>query len=370
MTVFTNTIEAQKAIDCRQKDTAISLVIERANEEPNSICTIALAWLGTNDIGTITYRVKPPGDVFTSSRRITAKTVQDSPAFDTVWTYDILPLLKGDILAMYNAEEELGYIRASYEAYGKAFTFPDVYIRDLHFLATTYMPDLGNDSFISIIHQLGITADIDDATSRAIACCQALEAIRTLYPASGYGVPVGTVLEGALRVHIPTFGDTLEAEEPQDDQEYTLGERLAHATRFSLVPVLVLTLTLGGYFLYKQQKATAQHVDFSRYATTDVSRLDTPTYPTFDTSKTYVMMRTSYIIRKEEDISLFVAASESRDMEQIRSMINSDKVILVGSNTKVSARSQADGNGYVKIQVLSGPYKGQEGYAAYTMLNP
>ena len=47
MTVFTNTIEAQKAIDCRQKDTAISLVIERANEEPNSICTIALAGLGT-----------------------------------------------------------------------------------------------------------------------------------------------------------------------------------------------------------------------------------------------------------------------------------------------------------------------------------
>lgn len=367
MTVFTNTIEAQKAIACRQQDTAISLVFELASEEPNSICTIALAWLRKNAIDTITYLIKPPCDTFTSSRRITAKTVKDCPPFDTVWDEDILPLIGGSVLAMYNAEEELHCIRASYEAHGKAFTFPDVYIRELHFLATTYMPDLVNDSFISIIHHLGIAADMDDVTSKSRACCKALEAIRTLYPACGYGVPIGTVLDGSLRVHIPSFDDTHD-DDDEEDSEYTLGERLAHATRFSLVPILALALTLGGYFLYKQQKVASHHVDFSRYATTDVAK--TPTYPTFDLEKTYLMMRTSYIIRNEEDVSLFVAASESRDMEKIRSMIGGDKVLLFGSNTKVIPLRQADGNGYVKIRILSGPYKDQEGYAAYTMLNP
>ena len=85
----------------------------------------------------IAYLVKPPVDDFSCSRKVTASMVAHSADFATVWDRQILPLLKGDVLALYDASRTLRTLKASYETSGRTFMLPELYIRDLRFLAIT-----------------------------------------------------------------------------------------------------------------------------------------------------------------------------------------------------------------------------------------
>ena len=153
----------------RKNNSAIAIAFDKASSDDDSICRIAIAWISESKAHSMSCLVKPPTDDFSCSRKVTASMVAHSADFATVWDRRILPLLKGDVLALYDASQTLHALKASYETSGRVFMLPELYIRDLRFLAITYMPGLGNDSFISIIHRLRLRADLDDAARRATA---------------------------------------------------------------------------------------------------------------------------------------------------------------------------------------------------------
>lgn len=358
-----------QSIASRKNNSAIAIAIDLANDDDNSICSIAVAWLGDDRAHSVSYLVKPPTDDFSRARKVTAAMTAESQSFADIWDQGVLPLLKGDVLAMYDANTTLRRLRASYEVSGRIFTLPEIYIRDLRFLAVTYLPRLGNDSFISIIHRLRLTADLDNTASRAIACTEALDRMQRLYPASGYGVPLSMVLSGALTLPQDLAEPEQPEEEPEEEEPLTLNERLNQATRLGLIPILVIAIALFGYFLYRQQRLHAAPVDFSSYSSTEVPKTEQKKYPDFDQTKTYMMMRGSYLILDESDIDLFVVAAREHDANKIRSMMRSSRVIVFQSTVTIEVTGPTRPSGFVPIRVKGGDHTGQRGYASFSMIN-
>lgn len=364
----TKTQAALQSIIERRNNSAIAITADLANENHNSICRIALAWIGQTQAQSVSYLVKPPTEDFSKSRKVTAAMVADSPSFATVWDQNILPLLKGDVLAFYDAEAMLEILKSSYETSGGSFFLPEMYIRDLHFLALTYLPSLGNVSFLSIVHRLRLSADLDNAASRAVACTCALDRLQHLYPASGYGVPLSMVLAGALRLSVPR-----EPEKPDPDEDeaepLTLGARLANASRISLIPILCITLCLFAYYGYRHAQAQKNHVDFSSYSTTETLQKEKKPLPNFKLGATYTVQQGTYVVLDDKDISLFIAAAKDRDANKIQAMIQNHRVILFSQVTHIEVTGSTRGNGFVPIKIIEGVYTGKPGFIAFSMID-
>lgn len=353
----------------RKNNSAIAIAFDKASSDDASICRIAIAWISESKAHSMSCLVKPPTDDFSCSRKVTASMVAHSADFATVWDRQILPLLKGDVLALYDASRTLHALKASYETSGRAFMLPELYIRDLRFLAITYMPGLGNDSFISIIHRLRLSADLDDAASRARACTSALDRLQMIYPASGYGVPLSMVLAGALNLPADTLQEDTELENEEEEEEPApLLERLTNATRFSLIPLLVICLCLFGYYMYRQRQNEPAHVDFSSYSSTEVPKSQKKELPRFEAGKTYTMMRGTYVVMNEKDIDLFVTAAKEHDTDKIRTMLRNGQVLVFQSAVPIEVTGDPHGNGFVPITIKEGDHAGQSGYAAYSMI--
>ena len=105
----------------RKNNSAIAIAFDKASSDDTSICRIAIAWISESKAHSMTYLVKPPVDDFSCSRKVTASMVAHSADFATVWDRQILPLLKGDVLALYDASRTLRTLKASYETSGRTF---------------------------------------------------------------------------------------------------------------------------------------------------------------------------------------------------------------------------------------------------------
>ena len=164
-----NTQKALESLRHREINSSIAVAADLANDNPNSICRLALAWISDGNVHGISYLIKPrEGPIET--RHVTEAMLADSKPFDVVWDEDISVLIEDSFLSAYHSEELFTAIQASYEASGRKWPIHDVYIRDLQFLAATYIPNLANDSLTSILHRMDIAVDMDSAISRAMAC--------------------------------------------------------------------------------------------------------------------------------------------------------------------------------------------------------
>ena len=183
-----NTQKALESLRHREINSSIAVAADLANDNPNSICRLALAWISDGNVHGISYLIKPrEGPIET--RHVTEAMLADSKPFDVVWDEDISVLIEDSFLSAYHSEELFTAIQASYEASGRKWPIHDVYIRDLQFLAATYIPNLANDSLTSILHRMDIAVDMDSAISRAMACICGLSWLEERYPISTYGIP-------------------------------------------------------------------------------------------------------------------------------------------------------------------------------------
>lgn len=176
-----NTQKALESLRRREINSSIAIAADLANDNPNSICRLALAWISDGNVHGISYLIKPrEGPIET--RHVTEARLKDSKPFDAVWDEEVSVLIEDAFLSAYHSEDLFTSIKASYEASGRKWPIHDVYIRDLQFLAATYIPNLANDSLTSILHRMDIAVDMDSAISRAMACICGLSWLEERYP--------------------------------------------------------------------------------------------------------------------------------------------------------------------------------------------
>lgn len=359
-----NPLQALQSLAARKTNATISIAADLANDNLNSICRFALSWISNGKVEGISYLIKPPTNEFTF-RKVTPDMVADRLSFADVWDTEISPLIHESLLSAYQSEHLFLAIKASYEASGRPFVMEDVYIRDLQFLATTYVADLGNSSFTSIMHYMKISVDLDDALSRAMGCACGLNWLERLFPVSSYGIPLSSIMAGALR---PPSLEEQKAKREADEQKYS---RLVHYTRICFIPFVILCTLLTGYYLYRYQEIQRTTVDFSSYSATEMPSQETnsSSLPTFDTAKSHLMLRGTYILPAKEHIPDFIQAVKDQDVGKIRTMVRSDKVIVFAGPTSIQITGQPESNGFVPVKVLDGEYTDMTGYAPYTMIS-
>lgn len=339
----------------------IAVTADLANDNLNSICRLSLAWISDGSVHGLTFLIKPPTDEFTC-RKITADMVADCQPFADVWDGEIKILLKNAVLSAYSSEQLFLAIKASYEASGKPFSMEDAYVRDLKFLAAAYIADLENFSFLSIMHYMNISVDLDNSLSRAMACACGMNWMENLYPIGNYGLPLSAVMAGAL--HEPT-----EEETQRKAEAHKTLEQAAHYMQRLFLPFVLLCLILAGYYLYSLQENAKTHVDFSQYSSVKaVPPEQKPSFPAIETNKEYLMLRGTYIVCDARTIPEFLDAFQNHDVELIRQMVRSEEVIVFMNPTRVKSLSPADEKGFVLVKILGGEYDGATGYAHSMML--
>ena len=238
----------------------------------------------------------------------------------------------------------------------------DAYVRDLKFLAAAYIADLENFSFLSIMHYMNISVDLDNSLSRAMACACGMNWMENLYPIGYYGLPLSAVMAGAL--HEPTEEDT----QRKAEAHKTL-EQAAHYMQRLFLPFVLLCLILAGYYLYSLQENAKTHVDFSQYSSVKaVPPEQKPSFPAIETNKEFLMLRGTDIVCDAGTIPEFLDAFQNHDVELIRQMVRSDEVIVFMNPTRVKSLSPADEKGFVLVKILGGEYDGATGYAHSMML--
>ena len=229
-----NTQKALESLRRRKVNSSIAIAADLANDNLNSICRLALAWISDGNVHGISYFIKPrEGPV--QAHNLTEAMLADSKPFDVVWDEDIAFLLKDAVLSAYRSERLFPAIKASYEASGRELPLKDVYIRDLKFLASTYMPNLANDSLTSILHRMKIPVDMDNALSRAMACICGLNWLENLYPISSYGIPLSAILAGALQGQPEEVVETREEREAREEKEAKYA-KLTYYTKMLFLP--------------------------------------------------------------------------------------------------------------------------------------
>lgn len=367
----TNTQKALESLQRRKVNSSIAIAADLANDNMNSICRLALAWISDGSVHGISYLIKPrEGPVET--RHVTEAMLKDSKPFDTVWDEDISFLIEDAFLSAYHSEELFTAIKASYEASGREWPVRDVYIRDLQFLAATYIPNLANDSLTSILHRMDITVDMDSALSRAMACICGLSWLEEFYPISSYRIPLSSVMAGALRGH----EESLEPPEPEEEEkEKSKYKKLDYYTKILLLPFVILCLFLTIYYIHRQREANQSNVNFSQYsqdgvpAMSDAEKEAQPKEHRLPSSSgRYLMMRGTYVIPDKETIPVFLKASRNRDMETIRALVRSDKILIFAKPTRIQITDDTVYEGFIPIQILEGDYANQKGFAAENMI--
>lgn len=359
-----NPLQTLQSLAQRKTNATISIAADLANDNLNSICRFALSWISNGKVQGLSYLIKPPTDEFTF-RKVTPDMVADRPSFADIWDSEISALLHESLLSAYHSEHLFLAIKASYEASGRPFVMEDVYIRDLQFLAVTYLADLGNSSFTSIMHYMKIPVDLDDALSRAMGCACGLNWLERLFPVSSYGIPLSSIMAGALR---PPSPEEQKAAREAEDKKYS---RLVHYTKVCFIPFVILCTLLTGYYLHRYNEIQRTEVDFSAYSATEMPSHDTEAakLPDLDTTKPYIMLRGTYILPNKEHIPDFLQAVKAQDVGKIRTMVRADKVIVFAGPTQIQITGPTEPNGFVPVKVLNGDYADTTGYAPYTMIS-
>ena len=370
----TNTQKALESLRRRKVNASIAIAADLANDNLNSICRLALAWISDGNVHGISYFIKPrEGPV--QAHNLTEDMLADSKPFDVIWDEDIAFLLKDAVLSAYRSERLFPAIKASYEASGRELPLKDVYIRDLKFLASTYMPNLANDSLSSILHRMKIPVDMDNALSRAMACICGLSWLENLYPISSYGIPLSAILAGALQGQPEEVVETREEREAREQKDAKYA-KLTYYTKMLFLPFVIFCLFITIYYVHRYGEAAQSNVNFSRYSTSGVPELsdsekeaqqEKTRLPS--SSGRYLMMRGTYVIPDETTIPTFLKASHDRDMETIRSLVRSDKILVFAKPTRIQITGDKDKNGFVPIQILEGDYANRTGFAADDMIS-
>ena len=110
-----NTQKALESLRRREINSSIAIAADLANDNPNSICRLALAWISDGNVHGISYLIKPrEGPIET--RHVTEARLKDSKPFDAVWDEEISVLIGDAFLSAYHSEALLTSIKASYEA--------------------------------------------------------------------------------------------------------------------------------------------------------------------------------------------------------------------------------------------------------------
>ncbi len=359
-----NTQKALESLSRRKANSSIAIAADLANDQLNSICRFALAWISEGSVHAISYLVQPPDGEFTC-RDVTPAMVQNSKGFAAVWDEEIRVLLKGEIISAYRSEQLFLAIKSSYEACGKPFQMGDVYVRDLKFLASTYIAELGNDSFTSIMHYMKIPVDMDNALSRAMACACSFDWMEKLYPISSYGIPLSAIMAGALR----PLADAETARPDEKKQKKYL--RLQYYTKIFFLPFVMLCVILTGYYLHRYEENQKTTVNFSAYTTAQTPPSEpeeTGPLPSFTPQGHYLMLRGTYIILNESTIAEFSAAVKAHEIERIRTMVRSDQILVFANPTRIQIAGELRPDGFIPVHVLEGDYEGKQGYAQYTMI--
>lgn len=359
-----NPLQALQALAHHKPIGTISIAADLANDNLNSICRFALSWITDGKVQGISYLIKPPTNEFTF-RKVTPDMVADHSSFADVWDTEIHPMLCESLLSAYQSEHLFLAIKASYEASGKPFIMNDIYIRDLRFLAITYLADLGNPSFTSIMHYMKIPVDLDDALSRAMGCACGLNWLERLFPVSNYGIPLSSIMAGALR---PPSPEEQQAQREADDKKYS---RWVHYTKVCFIPFVILCTLLTGYYLHRYHELHRTDVDFSAYSTTEIPSKESETnnLPSLDRNASYIMLRGTYILPYKEHIPDFLQAVKEQNVGKIRTMVRADKVIVFAGPTQIQVTGDTESNGFVPVKVVSGEYENTTGYAPYSMLS-
>lgn len=259
-------------------DSTIALAIDKANEKADSICRIAIAWISGDEIYGISRLVKPPTHDFSASRKITEAMVANRDSFDIVWDRDIQPLLKTNRLSAYAAMSLFKSIKASYEASGRHFIYPEYFVCDLLFLASAYIQDLGNESLVSIARKLGLSVDLDNALSRAMACVRSVDILNEFYSINNYYTPLFLLLRGSYE----------EIEKHWDSQAQP-SNSYSHK---GLSLFAFFCLAAFGYFSYVQNEIAQNNMNVPVFSSDQSSTL-----PAYDKNRTYHMSREPISLR-------------------------------------------------------------------------
>lgn len=360
----------KKALDSlaqKKPDSTIAIAADLANDHLNSICRIALAWITAGKVHGISFLIKPPTNDFTS-RKVTAEMIANSPDFATVWDRDIKNLIRNDVVSAYHSEKLFAAIKASYEASGNRFYMDDIYIRDLRFLAMTYVPDLGNDSFLSIMHFMHIPVDLDSALSRAMGCVCGIDWLEKLYPVSAYGVPLSAVLAGALCPQTPAVDADAQAE--AEEAEWKKYAPLIHYSKVLFLPFLILCVFLMMYFMHRYTIVHQHDADFSAYkaaeALTSATVAEAVLKPSPD--GTYIMQQGTYVIVDHAALGPFIEAMKKDNIDNLQRLLRNNELIVFSQPTMVVVTGNSQ-PGFVTVKILEGVYTGKTGITPIVMIN-
>ena len=142
------------------------------------------------------------------------------------------------------------------------------------------------------------------------------------------------------------------------------------------LPFVIFCLFITIYYVHRYGEAAQSNVNFSRYSTSGVPELsdsekeaqqEKTRLPS--SSGRYLMMRGTYVIPDETTIPTFLKASHDRDMETIRSLVRSDKILVFAKPTRIQITGDKDKNGFVPIQILEGDYADRTGFAPDDMIS-
>ena len=221
---------------------------------------------------------------------------------------------------------------------------------------------------------MDIAVDMDSAISRAMACICGLSWLEERYPISTYGIPLSSVLSGALR---PRREDIDQAEQAEEDgeQETKTYSKWDHYTKILLLPFVILCLFLTIYYIHRQREANQSNVNFSQYSQdgvptmSDAEKEAQPKEHRLPSSSgRYLMMRGTYVNPDKETIPVFLKASRNRDMETIRALVRSDKILIFAKPTRIQIVDDTPYEGFIKVQILEGDYANKQGFAAENMV--
>lgn len=362
------TKDALASLAQRKPENSIAIAVDLANDNVNSICCIALAWISSGNVHGVSYYVKPPSAEFTS-RKITPQQVANSPVFADLWDTKIAPLLHEEMLSCYRSETLFKAIKSSYEASRTPFTINDTYIRDLKFLAGTYIPELGNDSFVTIMHHMKISVDLDSSLSRAMACACGIDWLENKYPIGSYGIPLSAIMAGTLQSAVsPPTTDEINSDKSDDKTtEPKKYARILHYVNAFLFPFLIVCMMLTIYYMHRYAKSHQDVVDFSKYSSTETPYQE-DTHPSFEADKTYIMVRGTYVILDAKDIPPFLQAAQDQDMYKIRTMVRSGDIIVFATPVRIKIMGDVDEYGFVPVTIQENDYTGKEGYAPAKMI--
>lgn len=346
-----------ESLSRRKPNTPISIAADLASDSLDSICRLSLAWISEGQVHGISFLIKPPTAEFTN-RKITPQMVADSPSFADVWDQEIAKLLHGAIIAAYKTQRLFLAIKASYESSGRPISMDDAYVRDVHFLATAYIADLGNDSFASIMHYMKIAVDLDNSLSRAMACSCCIRWLDLFYPVGSYGIPLSAIMAGALQT-LPERKET----ESEPKAPAARFECLAARSQRLFLPFFLSCLFIMSYFLYRADMSSSGNVDFARYALpAAVSSEKSGAAGTLSVGSLVTLPPETPVLTDSRLLPKWRAAiGQGGSMESFFSQ-NSLSFTRCKEATEAIVIARENADGFIAVQIVGGPASGSTGY--------